>query len=87
MDEVATIEYFFLPANTRSITQGTHTYTGLVTNQTAQNYDTLVFGDVASPFAELVDGPSQTAPEAANLKTENPGDAPPGSVTSSGKRE
>jgi hypothetical protein len=27
-------------------------YTGVLTNQTAQNYDTLVFGDVASPFVE-----------------------------------
>jgi Dockerin type I domain len=26
------------------------TYTGVLTNQTAQNYDTLVFGDVASPY-------------------------------------
>ena len=26
------------------------TYTGVLTNQPAQNYDTLVFGDVASPF-------------------------------------
>jgi PKD repeat protein len=28
------------------------TYPGLVNNQAAQNYDALVFGDVASPFAE-----------------------------------
>ena len=27
-----------------------HTYTGVTTNQPAQNYDTLVFGDVASPY-------------------------------------
>ena len=37
-------QYQFIPAN--------RTYSGIVTNQTAQNYDTLVFGDVASPFAE-----------------------------------
>jgi Domain of unknown function (DUF5122) beta-propeller len=36
------------------------TYTGLVSNQTGQNYDTLVFGDTASSFVELVDGPSPT---------------------------
>jgi Carboxypeptidase regulatory-like domain len=28
------------------------TYPGIVTDQTDQNYDTLVFGDVASPFAD-----------------------------------
>jgi hypothetical protein len=33
-------------------TPATRTYPGLVTDQTAQNYDTLVFGDVASPFVE-----------------------------------
>ena len=37
-------KYKFTPVN--------RTYTGLVTSQTAQNYDTLVFGDVAAPFAE-----------------------------------
>jgi hypothetical protein len=37
-------KYNFTPVN--------RTYTGLVTNQTSQNYDTLVFGDVASPFVE-----------------------------------
>ena len=48
-------KYQFTPVN--------RTYTGLVTDQTAQNYDTLVFGDVAAGFVELVDGPSQTAPD------------------------
>jgi hypothetical protein len=37
-------KYQFSPAN--------RTYTGLVTNQTGQNYDALIFGDVASPFAD-----------------------------------
>src|SRR6202023_1193531 len=41
-------KYKFTPVN--------RTYTGITTNQTAQNYDTLVLGDVASPFSELVDG-------------------------------
>ena len=44
-------KYQFTPAN--------RTYPGIVTNQTAQNYDTLVFGDVASSFVELVDGPKK----------------------------
>ena len=46
-------KYKFTPAN--------RTYPGIVSNQTAQNYDTLVFGDVAAGFVELADGPSQTA--------------------------
>jgi beta-propeller uncharacterized protein DUF5122/carboxypeptidase family protein len=37
-------KYKFTPAN--------RTYSGIVTDQTGQNYDTLVFGEVASPFAE-----------------------------------
>jgi hypothetical protein len=42
-------------------TPTSRTYTGITTNQTGQNYDTLVFGDVAVGFVELADGPSQTA--------------------------
>jgi hypothetical protein len=41
-------KYQFIPVN--------RTYSGIVRNQSAQNYDTLVFGDVASPFVELPDG-------------------------------
>jgi hypothetical protein len=37
-------DYQFSPAS--------RTYPGVVNNQTAQSYDTLVFGDVASPFVE-----------------------------------
>ena len=37
-------KYKFHPVN--------RAYPGLISNQTDQNYDTLVFGDVASPFAE-----------------------------------
>jgi hypothetical protein len=37
-------KYKFTPVN--------RTYTGIASNQTAQNYDTLVFGDVASHFVE-----------------------------------
>ena len=40
-------KYQFSPAN--------RTYPGVVSDQTGQNYDTLVFGDVASPFAERLD--------------------------------
>ena len=42
-------KYQFTPVN--------RFYVGITTNQTGQNYDTLVFGDVASPFSELADGP------------------------------
>ena len=35
-------------------------YTGIVTNQTAQNFTALVFGDVASTFIHRPEGPSQT---------------------------
>ena len=37
-------KYQFIPAN--------RSYPGLVSDQTGQNYDTLIFGDVASHFAE-----------------------------------
>ncbi len=37
-------KYQFNPAN--------RTYSNLVTNQSAQNYGALVFGDVATPFVE-----------------------------------
>ena len=37
-------QYKFIPAN--------RTYRGITTNQTGQNYDTLVFGDVAATFVE-----------------------------------
>src|SRR5439155_27168202 len=46
-------KYQFIPAN--------RTYPGVISDQTAQNYDTLIFGDVASHFAERPDGPPQDA--------------------------
>src|SRR5205823_4487649 len=46
-------KYQFTPAN--------RTYTGIMSDQSAQNYDTLVFGDTAASFVELVDGLSQIA--------------------------
>ena len=45
-------KYHFSPAN--------RTYSGIVADQTGQNYDTLIFGDVASHFVERFDGPSQS---------------------------
>ena len=37
------------------------TYPGVAGDQTNQNYDTLIFGDVAATFADRAGGPSQTA--------------------------
>ena len=65
--DVIAIQRFFLGFSTGIANTGKYqfspasrTYPGLVSNQTGQNYDTLVFGDVASPFAERSGGPSQT---------------------------
>ena len=46
-------KYKFIPVN--------RIYQGLVADQTAQNYDTLIFGDVASHFADRPDGPVASA--------------------------
>ena len=55
--DVVAVQRFFLGQVTGTANTGKYqfsptnrTYTGVVTNQTAQNYDTIVFGDVASPF-------------------------------------
>ena len=57
--DVVAIQRFFLGLSTGIANAGKYkfnpvsrSYTPLVSNQTAQNYDTLVFGDVASPFTE-----------------------------------
>ena len=49
--------YQFIPAS--------RTYAGVVTDQTAQDYDALVVGDVAGPFAYRPEGP--TAPGSVAL--------------------
>jgi hypothetical protein len=48
-------QYQFTPAS--------YTYPGITSNQTAQDYGTLVLGDVVAPFAERVTGPSPEALE------------------------
>jgi hypothetical protein len=57
--DVIAIQRFFLGLSTGIANVGKYqfspvsrSYPGIVSDQTAQNYDTLVFGDVASPFAE-----------------------------------
>ena len=56
-DDIVAIQRFFLilPTGIANIgkyqfTPVNRIYTGLVTNQTNQNYDALIFGDVASGF-------------------------------------
>ena len=59
--DVIAIQRFFLSFSSGTANVGKYqfspsnrTYTGVSSNQTGQNYDALVIGDVASPFA---DGP------------------------------
>ena len=62
--DVIAIQRFFVGMTTGIANVGKYkftpvkrTYTGLVTNQTGQNYDTLIFGDVASHFTERPESP------------------------------
>jgi hypothetical protein len=57
--DVVAIQRFFLGLSTGTANVGKYqfspvsrSYPGPVSNQTGQNYDTLVFGDVVAPFAE-----------------------------------
>ena len=57
--DVIAIQRFFLGLSTETARTGEYrfipasrSYTGILSDQTGQNYDTLIFGDVASPFAE-----------------------------------
>ena len=66
--DVIAIQRFFLGLSTGianvgkyKFTPASRTYPGVITDQTGQNYDTLVFGDVASHFADRAGGPSQDA--------------------------
>src|SRR5439155_3611682 len=65
--DVIAIQRFFLGLSTGIANTGKYKFTpvgrsylGTVNDQTGQNYDTLVFGDVASGFVERLDGRSQT---------------------------
>jgi hypothetical protein len=55
--DVIAVQRFFLGLSTGVANVGKYkfnpvnrTYTSLVTNRTGQNYDTLIFGDVTTPF-------------------------------------
>jgi hypothetical protein len=72
--DVIAIQRFFLGQSTGTahvgeyqFTPASRSYPGIVSDQTGQNYDTLVFGDVASHVVELLDGPSP--PTAAGAGT------------------
>ena len=65
--DVIAIQRFFLGRSTGIANVGKYqftpvnrTYTGPVTNQTAQNYDAIIFGDVATTFVHRPEGPSQS---------------------------
>ena len=66
--DVLSIQKFFLGLTSGTANVGKYqftpvnrTYTGVVSNQTAQNYDALVFGDVAFGFVHRAGGPSESA--------------------------
>jgi len=57
--DVIAVQRFFLGlptgianAGKYQFTPASRSYSGVVTDQINQNYDTLIFGDVASPFAD-----------------------------------
>jgi hypothetical protein len=63
--DVLAIQRFFLGMSTGTANVGKYkfapasrAYPGIVTDQTAQNYDALIFGDVNTPFADRAGGPS-----------------------------
>jgi hypothetical protein len=66
--DVIAIQRFFLGLSTGIANTGTYqftpanrTYPGVVSNQTAQNYNALVFGDVATSFVHRPEGLAQDA--------------------------
>jgi hypothetical protein len=74
IDVIAT-QRFFLGLSTGIANVGKYqfnpvnrSYPGVVSDQTNQNFDTLIFGDVATPFADLPDGPpEETTDEDPNV--------------------
>jgi hypothetical protein len=71
--DVVAIQRFFLGLSSGIANVGKYrfspasrSYPGVVSNQTGQNYDTLIFGDVAPSFADRPDSPSQDAAEATH---------------------
>jgi hypothetical protein len=57
--DLIAVQRFFLGLSTGLANTGKYqfnppsrSYSGIVTDQTSQNYDALIFGDIVSPFAE-----------------------------------
>jgi hypothetical protein len=57
--DVIAIQRFFLDLSNGTANTGKYqfnpvnrSYPGVISNQTGQNYDALIYGDVVSPFAE-----------------------------------
>jgi hypothetical protein len=68
--DVIAIQRFFLGLTTGIAQTGNYkfspasrTYLGVVSSQTGQNYDALIYGDVATGFVHRPEGPSQAAAE------------------------
>ncbi len=68
--DVIAIQRFFLGLTTGLANTGKYqfnpasrTYSGVISNQSSQNYDTVIFGDVTTPFADRGIGPSPDADE------------------------
>jgi hypothetical protein len=66
VDVIAIQKFFLIIPGTASVgqyqfTPAFRTYTGVVNNQSAQDFATLIFGDVIGPFADRAGGPSQDA--------------------------
>jgi len=66
--DVVAIQRFYLSMTTGTANTGKYrftpasrSYAGVMTNQVGQNYDALILGDVASPFADRLGGPSPEA--------------------------
>jgi len=77
--DVIAIQRFYLGMSTGianvgkyQFTPASRTYPGMVTDQTNQNYDALIFGDVGSPFADRAGGPAQDAADHAKGANEVP---------------
>jgi hypothetical protein len=77
--DIVAIQHFFLGATTGIANVGQYhfspvsrSYPGIVGDQTAQDYDALVFGDVAPGFVHRPEGPSQDAADDGSSVDEVP---------------
>ena len=73
--DIVAIQRFFLGLSTGIANTGKYrfspasrTYSGVISNQTGQNYDTLIFGDIASSF---VHRPESQSPDVASANMDS----------------